>query len=70
MLREAGIDLMLSGHTHTYEFYPFETTGYGFPIVVNSNDTYVRCDVSDREIRLRMVDAEGRTTREHRFPLK
>ena len=70
VLREAGIDLMLSGHTHTYEFYPAESTGYGFPIVVNSNDTYARCDVSDREIRIRMVDVEGRTTQEHRFPLK
>lgn len=70
VLREAGIDLMLSGHTHTCEFYPAESTGYGFPIVVNSNDTYARCDVSDREIRIRMVDVEGRTTQEHRFPLK
>lgn len=70
VLNEAGIDLMLCGHDHAYSFRPAGEQGTRFPIVVNDNKSYVRCDVADSLIRVQVVGLREKVVHVHEFPLK
>ena len=70
VLNEAGIDLMLCGHDHCYSFRPAGEQGAQFPVVVNDNRSYVRCDVADSLIRVRIVGPREKVLHTHEFPLK
>ena len=70
VLNEAGIDLMLCGHDHVYSFRPAGEQGTRFPIVVNDNKSYVRCDVADSLIRVQVVGLREKVAHVHEFPLK
>lgn len=70
VLNEAGIDLMLCGHDHAYSFRPAGEQGMRFPIVVNDNKSYVRCDVADSLIRVQVVGLREKVAHVHEFPLK
>lgn len=70
VLNEAGIDLMLCGHDHAYSFRPAGEQGTQFPIVVNDNKSYVRCDVADSLIRVQVVGLREKVAHVHEFPLK
>lgn len=69
VLNEAGIDLMLCGHEHRYSFHPAGERGARFPIVINDNKSYARCDVTDSLIRVRIVGPRGKVAHTHEFPL-
>jgi len=47
VLNTAGIDLMLSGHTHKYYFRESEPDKANFPILVNDNNSYLLCKIKD-----------------------
>lgn len=70
ILNGAGVDLMLSGHEHRYSFHPAGERGATFPIVVNDNKSYARCDVEAGKIRVQIVGPEGKVTHTHEFNLK
>jgi len=65
ILNEAGIDLLISGHTHVYGIHPAEKGKHNYPIVIgggpaNGKRTIIRV-VADREaLRLEMMDDSGR----------
>jgi predicted phosphodiesterase len=65
ILNEAGIDLLISGHTHVYGIHPAEKGRHNYPIVIgggpaNGKRTIIRV-VADREaLKLEMVDDSGR----------
>ncbi len=61
---------MLCGHDHCYSFRPAGEQGTRFPVVVNDNRSYVRCDVADSLIRVRIVGPREKTVHTHEFPLK
>lgn len=69
ILNRAGIDLMLCGHQHAYSFHPAGEKGAQFPIVVNDNMSYARCDVTDSLIRVRIFGPRGKAEHTHEFPL-
>ena len=69
VLNEAGVDLMLCGHEHRYSFHPAGERGARFPIVINDNKSYARCDVTDSLIRVRIVGPRGKVAHTHEFPL-
>ncbi|MGN1215867.1 MAG: metallophosphoesterase [Candidatus Cryptobacteroides sp.] len=59
ILNEAGVDVMLSGHTHRRQrTAPGEAAA--FPIVVNSNDDVLQCTVTEEELSLRIVSRDGK----------
>lgn len=66
---EAGIDLMLSGHTHRYSFHPANDK-VRFPVLANDNASLLRCDVGDSRITTRIYEPEGTVTRSREFSLK
>jgi predicted phosphodiesterase len=58
MLNQAGLDLMLSGHTHRYaEFPPDETRA--FPLVVGGTNTVIRVDVSPERLQMTTFKDDG-----------
>ncbi|HOF20947.1 MAG TPA: FN3 domain-containing metallophosphoesterase family protein [Bacteroidales bacterium] len=65
LLNEAGTDAVLSGHTHRYSFHPPVQGKTAFPVVVNSNNTYLRGDVVNGKIRIRMTGTAGTKPIEH-----
>ena len=69
VLNGAGIDLMLCGHEHRYSFHPAGERGAQFPIVINDNKSYTRCDVSDSLIRVQIVGPRDKVAHTHEFPL-
>ena len=69
VLNEAGVDLMLCGHEHRCSVHPAGERGARFPIVINDNKSYARCDVSDGLIRVQIVGPKGKVAHTHEFPL-
>ena len=65
ILNEAGIDLLISGHTHVYGIHPAEKGKHNYPIVIGGGPkdgkrTIIRV-VADREaLKLEMVDDAGK----------
>ncbi|MBN1490883.1 MAG: metallophosphoesterase [Phycisphaerae bacterium] len=58
MLSKAGIDLMISGHTHRYAELPANEER-AFPIVVGGTNTVIRVDVSPERLRLTTFNDDG-----------
>ncbi len=67
ILNEAQIDVMLCGHMHKYSYHPPDTEKTKFPIIVNSNNTYLRGDIIGGKIRIRMFGIDDNKPVEH-FP--
>ena len=49
--------------------YPAGERGAQFPIVINDNKSYTRCDVSDSLIRVQIVGPRDKVAHTHEFPL-
>lgn len=64
ILNEAGINIMFSGHTHRYGFHPANDE-VRFPVVVNGNQSYIRCDMTGDRIAIRIVGPGGRVAHTH-----
>jgi len=59
VLSGAGIDLMISGHTHRTAYLTGDKSGFGYPVLISSNRTYAEFEVSEREIKWELKDNEG-----------
>lgn len=66
ILEKANIDVMFSGHTHRYSFHPAGSKA-SFPIVVNDNVSYIKCDVSQDRIQTQLIGVDGKDVRNHEF---
>lgn len=66
VLRNADIhpDLMLCGHTHSYEYRPADART-PFPILVNSNTSVVKIEAG-KNLECKVIDVEGKQLGEHR----
>lgn len=60
ILKDAGVDLMLSGHLHKYVKQDAGTVA-DFPIIVNSNDSVVKVTVDANTLNLEVVKMDGKT---------
>jgi len=67
ILNEAGIDVVLSGHTHRYSYNAPVAGKTAFPVIVNSNNAYLRCDVINGKINIKIIGPEGTRPIEHRL---
>jgi len=59
VLREAGIDLMLSGHTHRFASLSSEESGFSYPVLVSSNNSFTEVTVSGQVIKAVVRDTKG-----------
>lgn len=58
MLGQAGIDLMISGHTHRYAEMPAEE-GRAFPLLIGGTNTVIRVDVSPQLMQFTTYNDDG-----------
>jgi hypothetical protein len=58
-LREAGIDLMISGHTHRFASLSGEESGFGYPVIISSNNSFTEVTVSGQVIKVVVKDTKG-----------
>ena len=70
VLNKAGVDVMLSGHTHSYSFREEGSCGNDFPILVNSNNDKVNVTVTASQIDMEVVDAAGKVIHRHSVAVK
>jgi len=56
VLNEAGIDLMISGHTHRYAFIDKNAEGNKFPIIVMNNNCRMDLTIDKTGIRAKTTD--------------
>ncbi len=61
VLNQAGIDLMLCGHTHSHSYIGKGTFDNNFPILINSNLWRTDVSVTSEGIQMKLVDASGNT---------
>ncbi|MCX6335112.1 MAG: metallophosphoesterase [Bacteroidia bacterium] len=67
VLKKADIDLMMSAHTHRNSFYEKDKTGYGYPLLVNSNNSFVEVNADNNQIKAVVKDVEGKVISEYDF---
>lgn len=60
LLQEAGIDIAFSAHTHRNTFLEASQSGYGFPVLVNSNNSFVEVVADRNGISAVVKDIEGK----------
>lgn len=61
VLKDAGIDLMISGHTHKNEWIQAEKSGFDYPVIICSNKHFLESKVKADRIELEIKDQEGKT---------
>lgn len=66
LLNKADIDVMFSGHTHRYAYYPNDDK-VSFPTIVNGNNSFVKCNVSPKGIDVEIIDKDGKIEKKHSF---
>ena len=65
LLDEAGIDLMISGHIHSYKFEDKGTAGRNFPLLCNPSQSRLDAQVSPNGIDIRIYDKSGEMIKQH-----
>ena len=65
LLNKAGIDVMLSGHTHRYSYRDKGYCGNEFPILVNGNNDRVDVKITNQQIHMEVKDATGKSLHTH-----
>ena len=65
-----GIDLMLCGPYHRYQWIDDGSRGVDFPILVNSNNDCLRVSADPKGIDLKVIDTSGAVIERHRIDKK
>lgn len=65
VLNEANVTAMFSGHTHRYTFNKPELGIINFPVLVNSNNGVVKCDVINGKLKATIITLDGNKPLEH-----
>ncbi|MFN8240913.1 MAG: metallophosphoesterase family protein [Bacteroidales bacterium] len=65
VLQKAGINLMISAHTHRNSYYDRDQSGFGYPLLVNSNNSFVEVSSGRSEIRCIVKDLTGKVINEY-----
>lgn len=60
VLETAGIDLLISGHLHINDFYEAGRSGFNYPVLVNSNVSFVEVEADTMEIKAAVKDVYGK----------
>ena len=68
ILDGSGIDLMLCGHYHRYQWIDDLSRGADFPILINSNSDKTVVTAGSKGIDIRVVDTAGDVVKEHKIP--
>ena len=64
ILNEADVDLLVSGHTHQYEYYPAGSAGNDFPVLVQGASSAVRLDLKEGNILFKVINQDNEVLKE------
>lgn len=67
LLNNAGVDLMLCGHLHAYQYREKGEYGVNFPIIVNSNNTLLDITTANGKINVKMINEQGEQLKQFQF---
>jgi acid phosphatase type 7 len=67
VLKNAGVDLIINAHTHRNAYYEPGKSGYGYPVVVNSNNSFVEVEANASGIKAVVKDYTGKQLAEYMF---
>ncbi|MBK7628601.1 MAG: metallophosphoesterase [Bacteroidales bacterium] len=59
VLNEANVTAMFSGHTHRYSYNKPEAGKINFPVLVNSNNAVIKCDIINGKVKASIITADG-----------
>jgi len=59
VLEKAGVDLMICGHTHSNQWVAKEESGFGYPVLICSNNDYIEASVGKNVIKIDLKNLEG-----------
>jgi hypothetical protein len=65
VLQSAGINLAISAHTHRNSFYEAGKSGFGFPVLVNSNNSFIEVFADPQDINISVRDTGGNIINEY-----
>ena len=65
VLNNAGVDLMISGHTHRNSFYEKKKSGFDYPVLVNSHLSFAEVMVDNKNIKAVVKDINGKVIAEY-----
>lgn len=61
ILNEAGVDILLCGHTHRHSFHKAGELA-NFPVMVNSAKEVLKCNVDGKNLKIETVGTDGKVT--------
>ncbi|HEX3009762.1 MAG TPA: FN3 domain-containing metallophosphoesterase family protein [Bacteroidales bacterium] len=61
ILNNAGIQIMLCGHLHKYIHQKAQSPSIVFPIIANANNTALKAEASDDELKISIINLKGET---------
>lgn len=67
LFNKAGVDLVLSGHTHRHFFVDKGTADNKFPLVINNNKSVIDLSVEGENINVKITDEKGQITFDQNF---
>lgn len=70
ILNQAGIDLMLCGHLHSYHYFEAGNEGCNFPVLINSNKQGINATAGQDKMTLEVIDQTGKVTNKYSYPAK
>ncbi len=59
VLQNADIDLMISGHMHQNSWIKPDRSGFGYPVMISSNNNYIESTANREEIKLYLKNIKG-----------
>lgn len=67
VLNASGVCLMLSAHTHRNTFYEAGKSGFSYPVLVNSNNSFVEVEADIQGIKAVVKDTGGKIINTYNF---
>lgn len=68
VLEKANIDLMLSGHTHRTEIMDKGESGFTYPVITNSNVSFLEVNAGPKELKVVIKNIDGNIEGEYIIP--
>ena len=70
VLQNAGIDLMISGHTHRNAWISARKSGFDYQVMISSNNHFIEAEVNEKGIALTLKDIDGKVENKYQVDKK
>jgi acid phosphatase type 7 len=67
LLQTGNVDLMISAHTHRNTYYEPAKSGFGYPVLVNSNNSFVEVSADQIGLKAAVKDVSGKVISEYKI---